>query len=193
MVIDIICLLFAAYGFYLGFSKGIIKTVFTLISIVFGLIAAAKFGPPVTDFLESTLNYHHGLMFIVGMLVAFGIVWLLIRILANSLEGILESGNVNIINQAIGGGVMALLLVSLFSVLVLFGDKAHIIDKQTKTESITYGFLEVMPEKMIAGSKKLKPVFEDFWEYSINFMDRLEKSNVDRESNDTIFDIDEDE
>ena len=193
MVIDIICLLFAAYGFYLGFSKGIIKTVFTLISIVFGLIAAAKFGPTVTDFLQSTLNYYHGLMFLVGMLVAFGIVWLLIRILANSLEGILESGNVNIINQAIGGGVMALLLVSLFSVLVLFGDKARIIDKQTKVESITYNFLEAMPERMIAGSKKLKPVFEDFWEYSINFMDRLEKSNVDRESNDTIFDIDEDE
>jgi len=193
MVIDIICLIFAAYGFYLGFSKGIIKTVFTLISIVFGIIAAAKFGPMMTDFLESVLNYTHGLMFIAGTLVVFGLTWLVIRILANSIEGILKTGNVNIVNQAAGGAVMALLLVSLFSVLVLFGDRSHIIDESTKTESISYEYLAVMPEKLQNVSKKLKPVFEEFWDYSINFMDRIEKGgSVERNSSDTIFDLDED-
>lgn len=193
MVIDIICLIFAAYGFYLGFSKGIIKTVFTLISIVFGIIAAAKFGPMMTDFLESAFNYTHGLMFIAGTLVVFGLTWLLIRILANSLEGILKTGNVNIVNQMAGGGVMAILLISLFSVLVLFGDRSHIIDEQTKKESITYEFLEAMPDRLQNVSKKLKPVFEEFWDYSINFMDRIEKGGgVERNSSDTIFDMDED-
>lgn len=193
MVIDIICLIFAAYGFYLGFSKGIIKTVFTLISIVFGIIAAAKFGPMMTDFLESVLNYHHGLMFIAGTLVVFGMTWLLIRILANSLEGILKTGNVNIINQAAGGAIMALLLVSLFSVFVLFGERSHIIDDSTKKESLTYGVLAAMPDKLMGVSQKLKPVFKEFWEYSINFMDRIEKGGgVEKKSSDTIFDIDED-
>ncbi|MCB0651997.1 MAG: CvpA family protein [Saprospiraceae bacterium] len=193
MVIDIICLIFAAYGFYLGFSKGIIKTVFTLISIVFGVIAAAKFSPMMTDFLESILNYHHGLMFIAGTLVVFGLTWLLIRILANSLEGILKTGNVNIINQAAGGAIMAFLLVSLFSVFVLFGERAHIIDDTTKKESLTYGVLEAMPDKLMGVSQKLKPVFKEFWEYSINFMDRIEKGGgVEKKSSDTIFDIDED-
>jgi uncharacterized membrane protein required for colicin V production len=193
MVIDIICLIFAAYGFYLGFSKGIIKTVFTLISIVFGIIAAAKFGPMMTDFLESILNYTHGLMFIAGTLVVFGLTWLLIRILANSIEGILKTGNVNIINQVAGGSVMAVLLVSLFSVLVLFGDRSHIIDDSTKKESISYEFLAEMPDKLQNVSKKLKPVFEEFWDYSINFMDRIEKGGgVERNSSDTIFDLDED-
>lgn len=193
MVIDIICLIFAAYGFYLGFSKGIIKTVFTLISIVFGIIAAAKFSPMMTDFLESVLNYHHGLMFIAGTLVVFGMTWLLIRILANSLEGILKTGNVNIINQAAGGAIMALLLVSLFSVFVLFGERSHIIDDSTKKESLTYGVLAAMPDKLMGVSQKLKPVFKEFWEYSINFMDRIEKGGgVEKKSSDTIFDIDED-
>ncbi len=192
MVIDIICLIFAAYGFYLGFSKGIIKTVFTLISIVFGIIAAAKFSPMMTDFLESVLNYHHSLMFIAGTLVVFGLTWMVIRILANSLEGILKTGNVNIINQVAGGGIMAILLVSLFSVFVLFGDRAHIIDDSTKKESITYEYLEVMPEKLQNVSKKLKPIFQEFWDYSINFMDRIEKGGVERNTSDTIFDIDED-
>lgn len=193
MVIDIICLIFAAYGFYLGFSKGIIKTVFTLISIVFGIIAAAKFGPMMTDFLESILNYQHGLMFIAGTLVVFGLTWLLIRILANSLEGILKTGNVNIVNQAVGGGVMAILLVSLFSVFVLFGERSHIIDESTKKESITYEYLEQLPDKLQNVSKKLKPVFEEFWDYAINFMDRIEKGGgVERNSSDTIFDMDED-
>lgn len=193
MVIDIICLIFAAYGFYLGFSKGIIKTVFTLISIVFGIIAAAKFGPMMTDFLESAFNYTHGLMFIAGTLVVFGLTWLLIRILANSLEGILKTGNINIVNQLAGGGVMAILLISLFSVLVLFANRSHIIDETTKKESITYEFLEEMPDRLQNVSKKLKPVFEEFWDYAINFMDRIEKGGgVERNSSDTIFDLDED-
>ena len=88
---------------------------------------------------------------------------------------------------------MAFLLVSLFSVFVLFGERAHIIDDTTKKESLTYGVLEAMPDKLMGVSQKLKPVFKEFWEYSINFMDRIEKGGgVEKKSSDTIFDIDED-
>ena len=86
MVIDIICAIVAAYGFYLGFTKGIIKTIFTLISIFFGILAAAKFGPTMTDFLQSTFSYNHSMMFLAGMLLTFVLTMMFIRTLARGLE-----------------------------------------------------------------------------------------------------------
>lgn len=195
MVIDIICFLFAAYGFYIGYSKGIIQTVFTVFAILFGLIAAFKFGPMVTTFLESLLDYHNGLMFLAGMVVTFGLSMLLIKAIASGFEGILKTANINILNKVFGGGVMMAILVSVFSLLVLFGDKSHVIDEGTKEESVTYDFLEKMPDLMMDGGKKLKPFFSEFWTYSVDFMDKLEKGNqqnIEKSDKNTLYDYDDD-
>lgn len=192
MVIDIICVIFAGYGFYLGFSKGIIQTVFTVVSVLFGVMAAARFSPQVTDFLQSAFSYEHALMFIAGILLTFVGTMVIIRLLAASIESVLESANINIINQVIGGIVMTVLMVGLYSVLVLFAEKAHVIDKATQDTSYTYPMLEALPEQMDFASKKIKPILEDFWDYSILFMDKIERE-VEKNESDSIFDVEEKE
>ncbi|PHN04451.1 CvpA family protein [Flavilitoribacter nigricans] len=194
MAIDIMCAMMALYGFYLGYSRGIIKTVFTVLSIFFGVVAAAKFGPAMTEFLQSAFNYYNPLMFVAGLMLAFILTMALIRLLANGLEGILETANINFINQTLGGAVLSLALVAVFSLLVLFGDRAHIIDRQTKQDSVTYPILEKMPDKLLQVGKLVRPVFTDFWNYSVDFMDRLERmNNMETTESDNIFDIEEDD
>lgn len=193
MAIDIMCAIMAFYGFYLGYTRGIIKTVFSVLSIFFGIVAAAKFGPAMTDFLESAFNYHNPLMFIAGLMLAFILTMALIRLLANALEGVLESVNINVVNQFLGGVVLSGALIGVYSVLVLFGDRAHIIDSSTKRESITYPFLEKMPDQLMAAGKVVQPVFSEFWAYSVDFMDRLEGMNVERSESGNIFDLEEDD
>lgn len=193
MAIDIMCAMMALYGFYLGYSRGIIKTVFTILSIFFGIVAAAKFGPAMTEFLQSAFNYYNPLMFLAGLMLAFILTMALIRLLANGLEGILETANINFINQILGGAVLSLALVAIFSLLVLFGDRAHIIDNQTKKDSVTYPLLEKMPDRLLEAGKLVKPVFTDFWNYSVDFMDRLERmNNMETTESDNIFDIEDD-
>ena len=51
MVIDVILFAVLIYTFYVGFSRGIIKTVFVGISVVLGLVAALKFTPIVKDLI----------------------------------------------------------------------------------------------------------------------------------------------
>lgn len=194
MAIDIMCAMMALYGFYLGYSRGIIKTVFTILSIFFGIVAAAKFGPAMTEFLQSAFNYYNPLMFLAGLMLAFILTMALIRLLANGLEGILETANINFINQVLGGAVLSLALVAIFSLLVLFGDRAHIIDNQTKKDSVTYPLLEKMPDRLLEAGKLVRPVFTDFWNYSVDFMDRLERmNNMETTESDNIFDIEDDE
>lgn len=191
MAIDIICLIFAAYGLFIGYTRGIIKTVFTIISIFFGVILAAKFGPDMTDFLQNAFNYHNSLMFLAGVLLTFVLTMVVIRMLAGSIESVLESANINIINKAAGGVLMAALFVGMYSFLVLFGDRAHVISEEQKDESITYSVLAEMPGQLEFAGKKLKPVFKEFWDYSITFMDKIDEMKADKEEQDTIYDIDE--
>lgn len=193
MVIDVVFAIFALWGFYLGFVRGIIKTVFTILSVVFGLMVAFRFGPQMTEILEQTLS-DNALMFVAGFLLTFVLTMLLIRLLARVLEGALETANINFINQIIGGGFMAALTILLYSVLLWFGDRSHLIDDQTKKNSATYPYLEQYPELIWEWGGKAKPIVEDFWDHSIEFMDRLEDAQMERrESDPVIYDLPDEE
>lgn len=191
MAIDIIFVILAAWGFYLGFSRGIIKTIFTILSVVFGLMMAFRFGPEVTSMLESMLQ-ENPLMFLAGFLLTFVGTMLIIRMLANFLEGALETANINFINQIIGGFFTAAMIILVYSMLLWFGDKSHLVGEETKEESVTYTYLEQYPQKVWAWGQNIKPILEDFWDHSIEFMDDLENMSVERrESAPEFYDIPE--
>lgn len=190
MTIDILFLIIAGYGFYVGFTRGIIKSVFTILSVMFGIIAAAKFGPSTTDFLESLTGSTNPLMFLAGILITFLLVMMLVRFLASSFEKALETANINILNQGIGGLVLAAIFTAVYSTLVLFGDRSHIIDEETKFQSYTYDYLIAFPPKIGGVSKKIWPVFTDLWDHSVDFMDRLEK--MEKSETNQVYDIEED-
>ncbi|MEN0005331.1 MAG: CvpA family protein [Bacteroidota bacterium] len=194
MVIDIIFAIVAGYGFYLGFSKGIIQTIFTILSVTFGLMAGFKFGPQMTKFLETSFNTEHALMFIAGFLLSFVLTMMFIRLFARGIEGLLQTANINIINQVAGGFLLAGMMILLFSMILWFGDKSHLIDKATKDESISYTYLEEFPSQVWYVGEQVKPIFEEFWDHSVDFMDKLEQGGLERaESEPNIYDLPDDD
>ncbi len=193
MAIDLILLVLAGWGFYLGFSRGIIKTIFTILSVIFGLMMAFRFGPQVTGLLESLFS-ENPLMFVAGFLLTFVGTMLIIRLIANFLEGALEAANINFINQIVGGFFLTAIMVLIYSLLLSFANASHLLGEATKEESITYAYLERYPQKVWTLGRKAKPIFEDFWDHSIEFMDDLENMSVERrESPPEFYDIPENE
>ncbi len=180
MAIDIIFVIVAGYGFYLGFSKGIIQTVFTVLSIMFGLMAAMRFAKPMTDFLENAFNNHNPLMFIAGFLLTFILTMLLIRLIARGVEGFLKTANINVINQIAGGMLLAAIFIMLYSVVLWFGNQTGAI-ADAKENSITYDYLEEYPEYVWNAGRKIQPYIKDFYEQSQTFMDRLEEFGENRD------------
>lgn len=180
MVIDIIFAIVLIYGFYLGFTRGIIQTIFTVLSYVIGLIAAFKFSPSATRMLETVFSSTNPLMFIAGFLLAFVGTMLLIRLVARGLEGILETVNINVVNQVAGGALLAAVMVLVYSLILWFADKSTIISDNTKQESFTYDYLEEYPVLVWRSTRQLQPIFVDFWDHTVDFMDRLQGSPVQR-------------
>lgn len=192
MIIDFLCAIVALYGFWVGYSRGIIKTVLTTISFLFGFMAAAKFSPTVSVMLQEWIDAPGTIMLPAAFLLTFILTLVLFRMLANGLEGMMEAVNINFINQIAGGGISMFFFVFLYSVLVSFADSSRMIDPDTKEESFTYEILEPVPDYAWALGKSVWPVFQEFYQYALDVMDQID-TQVQRQENDSFFDIDEDE
>ncbi|OAV42884.1 CvpA family protein [Lewinella sp. 4G2] len=191
MAIDIICLIFAAYGFYVGYTKGIISTVLTLASYVIGLLAAMKFGPIAGDMLfESFPAVTKGGSFLLGVVLVFFLTLLLFKLVARGLTGFMQTVNINIVNQLLGGIISGLFFVFVFSGLVLLGDGSRIITKELRDTSITYGPITQLRETVWEKGKGLFPVFRDFYDQAVDSMDRM-RDGIERGENDSIYDMEE--
>lgn len=191
MAIDIICLIFLAYGFWIGYSKGIIATVLTLASYVFGILAAMKFGPIMGHMLYDWMPaITSGGGFLLGFIVVLILTLVLFRIVGRGLTSFLETINVNFINQIMGGVLSGLFFTFIFSGLVFFGDQSRIISDEVRASSITYQPLTQIRVAVWERGKNLYPVFRDFYDKAVDAMDRL-RDNVDQDESDSIFDIEE--
>lgn len=97
MVIDVIFVVFVFWGFYFGFFWGIIKMVFMIFLVVFGLMIVFCFGLDMMKFLEFVVN-DNVLMFLVGFLFIFVLMMVIICLFVSFLEGVFEFVNINFIN-----------------------------------------------------------------------------------------------
>ncbi|MEM9991709.1 MAG: CvpA family protein [Bacteroidota bacterium] len=197
MALDIIFLIFAGLGFYMGFSKGIIQTVFTILSWTLGLVAAFKFAPPMTEFLKNLFNDDNPLMFVAGFILSLIVTRLILRAVARGLEGLLETAQINIINKLVGGSVLTAGMILVFSVLVQFAERSGTVTTEVKNDSLTYPYIQQYPPLVYAFAEQARPIFEDFWDYSVDAMDKVRDVGTGAlertDTAPTIRDIDEDE
>lgn len=178
-------------GFYIGFSRGIIKTVLSVLSLVFGLMAGIKFAGPMTTFLKQTTGQDTPLMFLAGFFLSFAVVMILIRMFAKALESILQSANINIINQIMGGLLTAVVMVFIYSYILWFAEQSHLVDDATRRDSKTYVYVEKFPDQAKKVFVQIKPIIKDFWDQSMDMMDQLEEMSIEKTSNEEVYDIPE--
>lgn len=187
--LDIILAVVVVWGFYQGYSNGIIQTVFTFLSYFFGLLVAFKLTPTTTKFLNDLFNSTNPLMMIAGFLVVFVGIMLLFRGAARGLENAFNFAQIGFLNSLAGGVLLALIYTSLFSVLVWFANKAHLIGDETK-QAMCWPLLEKIPPRAQAITQRITPYFKEFYNSSVNMVDRLEKYGVQKtESKERTYDL----
>jgi len=177
MVIDLITCLIVAFGFYQGFSKGLIKTVFASLSILIAVIATFKFSGRVMDILENVLNVNQAIAFVLGFVLTFIIVMALVRFIGNKLEKLIKAIHIGGLNKIMGGAVLGLFYAILISYGVYFVNKVNLISEEQKQNSFTYALLEPLPRLTQDVGVKLIPLFSEFYERMIEAMDTLKEKS----------------
>jgi hypothetical protein len=118
---------------------------------------------------------------------------LFIRLLARGLEGMLQTANINIINQVAGGALTTSVAVLVYAVLLNFVVASSPQGEAAMTEgSKSYRYLEQYPELVWEVAKELKEPAQKFWDYAIDMMDQVENITERTDSENYFYDIEDD-
>lgn len=185
MWIDIGFLIFLGYGFYVGYSRGMLKTLYAVLSIVIAILLSFKLSPFLIEFLDSSLKLGSTFSFILGFILCFIAIVFLVRLLGRTFEKVLKKVKLNFLNKIAGGIVMALVLVFFYAGILWFLNQTNIISEKQKDQSISYYKLEPVPEAMRGAFEQLKPAFKGFWEKSTEAI-RESNNQIEPTNDETI-------
>lgn len=164
MVLDLIAALIITFGFYKGYSNGLIDTIVNTLSILVGLVAAITFSPYLIDYLKKVVNLPSGLDFILSMLIIFFAVMLLLRFIADKFEDLLKAVKINFLNQLAGGALLGFVFAFLLGMLLLMLTNFNIITEETANQSTLYKYLVQISQEGGWVIDIMKNLFADFWE-----------------------------
>ncbi len=164
MYIDIFLAVFILIGIIQGFHRGVVRTLFAILGIIIGFLAALKFAPYVVTFFENTVKLSPVVALILGLVLTFLVLMLGIRWLGKSFENTLKLAKINVLNKILGAFLFAILMIITYSAIIWFIGRTQILSEAEKTQSKSYPFLQEVPAKTGVLIEKIKPVFKDFWD-----------------------------
>jgi membrane protein required for colicin V production len=161
MIFDILFVLFIGCGFWWGYQKGIIYSVFSLAAYFIGIIAALKFSYLAVKFLNGSLNLGPKGMAIVAFILVFILIVILVKVVAWALEQVLKSFSLNLVNQLIGGSIFALISLYILCVLIWFLNKWGVFPDHQKVTSHVYPYIANLAPTVVEYSGRVIPMFRD--------------------------------
>jgi membrane protein required for colicin V production len=175
MIIDLIFVVVFLYGFWLGYTRGFIGTLFKIAAYTLGFVVAFKLTPLITNVLESGFHSAHPMLFFMAFFISLLLVFLLMRLLGKGITTMVEQVHLGFFNQVVGGTLLAAFSTLLYSVLIWFVVKAQFIQDHTLRDSKSYPVLEHLPYRAKAAATQLKPFFLEFWVTTTRWVERMEQ------------------
>ncbi len=164
MAIDIILGLFIIGGFWLGYSKGIVATLFAVLEYIVAMLITLGFSPYLSGFLTGNLKMDRMVALILSTFVFFLATLFLIKWLTKKIEASLKKGKLSGSTKIMGGVLMLLVSVFVYSVLLWLVNYYGLINEKIKLASYTYPTLETIPATSKTLILDLKPIFQRYWE-----------------------------
>jgi membrane protein required for colicin V production len=180
MILDIIAALLISLGLYFGYQRGLIKTIFDTGSLLVAIIAALKLSPITIDLMKKSLNTTPSIAYIAGIVITFILVMVMVRFIGKKLEDVFKAVNLNFVNKISGGLLQGLFFAIVLSYAVSFLNNVDLIKDETKVKSHSYPYLQVLPSISQDMFIKLKPVFSQFWDVTVEAIDSV-KEKVNEE------------
>ncbi|HMQ05691.1 MAG TPA: CvpA family protein [Saprospiraceae bacterium] len=176
MTLDIMAILVISYGAYVGYTRGIIRTVFDTVSIVLAVVITMKFSPIAIDIVYSITKFPPAISFITGVVITFIGVMMLVRFVGKRIEGVLKFVHLNFFNKIAGAILQGLFFALILSFIILFAERIDLLRDSTKKGSLSYSVLRPLPDHAGKIFDKMKPAFTDLWDKSVHAMESFKSS-----------------
>ena len=176
MILDLFAALLITYGFYRGYSNGLINTIVDTLSILVGLVVALKFSPLLISYLQKVVNLNPAVEFILGFLIVFFAVMLILRFIGDKMEDILKAVKINFINQIAGGLLLGFLAAFLIGLLLLLLTNLKVINQEYAAESTLYEHLIKISQEGGWLVDTFKNLFSEFWTKFMATIDSIKQN-----------------
>jgi uncharacterized membrane protein required for colicin V production len=127
-IIDVLFIVMATFGFYFGFTFGLLRLALILFSFLFATLAAMAFTPMTTNIIMETFAVDSVFLPFIAFFVTLLIVLMLARIITKLLEETLTSERFDVLSRIVGGLLMVIWFSLLYSVLVIFFGRAGVLE-----------------------------------------------------------------
>ncbi|TVR84216.1 MAG: CvpA family protein [Chitinophagaceae bacterium] len=173
MIFDILFFIIILYGFYMGYKKGLIYSIFGFFALFISITLALKFGFLAAEVLNERFEIQASYLPFLGFLVIFLITLVLVYALSKIIEGFINLVFLGWLNRLTGGFLWAVILLFVYSAVLWMTNQAGFISADWKINSKTVGSsLEFAPKLMgIFGEvfPFMKSLFSDIEQLIIDF------------------------
>ena len=164
MIIDILLVIFALAGFWLGYTRGLIKTIIMVVAYLAALLLTLKISPFIADGLVRLFNIGKLPALIFGTILFLVTLVFLIHKASQRIEKSAQTGQLSKASQIFGGIIQMLMAVLIYSLILWPVNQFGMIGEPSKQKSHSYAALHALPEKAKSLFLALKPVFSRYWE-----------------------------
>ncbi|HSZ87292.1 MAG TPA: CvpA family protein [Puia sp.] len=164
MIVDILFLIFLLGAIIKGLRRGLIVAVFSLLALIIGLAAAIKLSAVVAMHLkDSGVRVSSKWLPILSFVIVFLIVVFLVRWFEKLLESIIKFTLLTWVDKLGGVVLYVVVYLAVFSVILFYLTKAHVLSDGVIASSKTYNFIEPYGPYIINKVANLFPVFKDMF------------------------------
>lgn len=164
MAIDILLILCAIAGFWLGYTKGIVATLFSVLEYVLAVLITIGFSPYFSGFLMRAFDLNQILALVISSLIFFLTSIFLLKWLIRKIENSLKKGKLSGSTKIIGGIVMLLFSILLYTIVLSMLNFNGMINEKIKLASCSYQSLKPIHQVFSSLVTDLKPVFQRYWQ-----------------------------
>ena len=162
-MIDIIFLFLVLMALVKGYTHGFIRAIFSVIALVLGLAAAMKLSVMAAAYLQDSVSLPAKWLPVISFTLVFTAVVLLIRMASGLLQKAAEAITLGWLNKLAGIALYLAVYTIIFSVVLFYADKIHLINKEALLASRIYPSIQPMGPAVINAIGFVVPVFKNMF------------------------------
>lgn len=172
-MIDIVFAIMIIIAIVKGLHKGVVVAVFSIIAFIIGLVAALKLSSVVALYLEGNVSVEGKWLPVISFALVFFIVVVLVNSGGKIIEKSLEMVFLGWANRLAGAVLYAALYIIIFSVILFYAEKTHLLKAETFSASATWPFIKPWGPVVVGWPGKIIPVFKDMFAILEDFFENI--------------------
>ena len=174
MLIDIGLLLFIGFGFWRGFTRGIIIAIFSFLAWFIGLLGALKFSSWGAFYLRDALHFKSDYNPIISFVLIMIIIGLIIFFMGKILEKMIQVVQMGWLNKTLGGILKAAIYFLMYCTIIWMLSKSGSISTETQAQSKLFSFINPVAPAVFDWLGRNVPVFKGLLQDISRYYDTIQ-------------------